>query len=275
MDSDQPTSARLKSEQSPPLEYAAPSLAWPPSDHARLSVGVALAAILLLVVAYATAADGAPVVVSLVLACAVLLCISAAIYLGIVGLQRSNEKGKAIAGIVVAVTLASIFALLVLTPSIGRPRGQANRIKCASNLRQIGYGIQLYANENKGLAPPNLGAVLLTQDLTSDVFICPSANHSRSTGPTTQAVVANLTPGKTLSYVYLYPGPNRRLDQLGPSMVLAYELPANHDHEGDFGRGGANFLFSDGSVDYVVNAQKVIDQLKAGQNPPAALAPAP
>jgi len=48
-----------------------------------------------------------------------------------------------------------IIALLIsiLLPSLNRAREQANRIKCASNLRQIGQSIQIYANENKGAFP--------------------------------------------------------------------------------------------------------------------------
>src|SRR3954470_21449331 len=44
-----------------------------------------------------------------------------------------------------------IIALLIsiLLPSLNRAREQANRIKCASNLKQIGMSIQIYANENK------------------------------------------------------------------------------------------------------------------------------
>src|SRR5579885_1333836 len=48
-----------------------------------------------------------------------------------------------------------IIALLIsiLLPSLNRARETANRVKCASNLRQIGQAILLYANENKGSYP--------------------------------------------------------------------------------------------------------------------------
>jgi len=113
-----------------------------------------------------------------------------------------------------------IIALLIsiLLPSLNRAREQANRVKCASNLRQIGQGIQMYANENKGNFPrtqfqvggglitTNQGAqnqnsfptppattgpvgvnnvcasfflLLKTQDLTGEVFICPSSQGER------------------------------------------------------------------------------------------------
>src|SRR5216117_3205783 len=48
-----------------------------------------------------------------------------------------------------------IIALLIsiLLPSLNRARETANRVKCASNLRQIGQAMLLYANENKGAFP--------------------------------------------------------------------------------------------------------------------------
>jgi prepilin-type processing-associated H-X9-DG protein len=48
-----------------------------------------------------------------------------------------------------------IIALLIsiLLPSLNRARETANRVKCASNLRQIGQAILLYANDNNGSYP--------------------------------------------------------------------------------------------------------------------------
>jgi prepilin-type N-terminal cleavage/methylation domain-containing protein/prepilin-type processing-associated H-X9-DG protein len=48
-----------------------------------------------------------------------------------------------------------IIALLIsiLLPSLSSARKQANMVKCASNLRQIGTVAHLYANENKGWIP--------------------------------------------------------------------------------------------------------------------------
>jgi len=48
-----------------------------------------------------------------------------------------------------------IIALLIsiLLPSLNKARETANRVKCASNLRQIGQAILLYSNENKGVYP--------------------------------------------------------------------------------------------------------------------------
>jgi prepilin-type processing-associated H-X9-DG protein/prepilin-type N-terminal cleavage/methylation domain-containing protein len=61
-----------------------------------------------------------------------------------------------------------IIALLIsiLLPSLGKAREQANAIKCASNLKQIGNAINMYVNQNKG-------------------FLAPWANLDQWTDPTT------------------------------------------------------------------------------------------
>lgn len=53
-----------------------------------------------------------------------------------------------------------IIALLIsiLLPVLGRIREQANITKCASNLRQLGQALIMYAGENKGQYPPNINA---------------------------------------------------------------------------------------------------------------------
>jgi prepilin-type processing-associated H-X9-DG protein len=89
-----------------------------------------------------------------------------------------------------------IIALLIsiLLPSLNRAREQANRIKCASNLKQIGLSIQIYANENKGAFPrtlytPGAGAGTVAPSLDNN-----GRNADGSFPPIAQAPVANNTP---------------------------------------------------------------------------------
>ena len=58
----------------------------------------------------------------------------------------------------VLVTLGVVGAMLVLLASlppriVGRSRESANKVKCASNLRQIGQSMRQYALDNGGDFP--------------------------------------------------------------------------------------------------------------------------
>jgi prepilin-type processing-associated H-X9-DG protein len=106
--------------------------------------------------------------------------------------------------------IALVLGLLmlgVIVPSVHRAREAANKVKCGSNLKQIGQGLLLYANDNNGDYPRTrwnvtspsptqytgsqasnpfaadgpadndvtaaMFLLLRTQELTSAVFICP------------------------------------------------------------------------------------------------------
>jgi prepilin-type processing-associated H-X9-DG protein len=139
---------------------------------------------------------------------------------------------------------------------------QANRAKCANNLRQIALASILYSGENGGRFPDTLDQVLLTQEITADVFVCPSSADERATGPTTQAVAANLTAGHHLSYVYVGKGLTDRTATA--DTVLLYEAASNH------GGSGMNVVFGDAHVQWydAQAAAKIIAELNAGHNPP-------
>jgi prepilin-type processing-associated H-X9-DG protein len=172
-----------------------------------------------------------------------------------------------------------IIALLIsiLLPSLNRAREQANRVKCASNLRQIGQGIQMYANENKGNFPrtyfkPTVAAViadssgatqpksfsddgktagpvldndvtsalfllLKTQDLTSEVFICPSSQGERdSFGGKSVQERSNFTDiPLNLTYSYVAPYPTQAARDAG--FKLNYTLTSDFAVAGDINPG--------------------------------------
>jgi prepilin-type processing-associated H-X9-DG protein len=161
--------------------------------------------------------------------------------------------------------LVAAACVFVLVPSLLRSldRSRHNhdpRVRCRSNLRQIGQGVQMYANENNGVFPNDFAALIVTQDITSETFVCEATNDWRAEGPTTQAIAANLTAGGHLSYVYVGKG----LTSYSPqTAVVAYETLTNH---GD----GTNVLYADGHVEWhnAAEAKWLMDELAAGHNPP-------
>jgi prepilin-type N-terminal cleavage/methylation domain-containing protein len=53
--------------------------------------------------------------------------------------------------LVVIGVIAVLIAMLL--PALGKARYQANMINCASNVRQFGLALQIYASENRGAVP--------------------------------------------------------------------------------------------------------------------------
>jgi predicted Zn finger-like uncharacterized protein/prepilin-type processing-associated H-X9-DG protein len=180
--------------------------------------------------------------------------------------QKKGLSGGAITGIVVGSIAVLLIPCLIsiLLPALNRAREQANRVKCASNLRQIGLACIIYANGQRDGAFPDSFQTLLKSgaSLSPDVFVCPSSNDSPPTGASGINV-----PGH-LSYVYSGIGLTNRA---GNTDVLAYEPLGNHKND------GINVLYGDGHVEFQtrVTAQRMIQRLKSGRQPSGKFVPIP
>jgi len=168
--------------------------------------------------------------------------------------QRRARRPRAFSYLELLVVLALIVLLIsFLLPSLHRPHDSSNRMKCASNLRQIGQALLLYSNDNRGAYPRTraslvvkdgpdpvpvwgtgiaatqpyeeggpaendvtaaLFMLLRTQDITSEVFACPSSDTEKDLyGGGTNAPInrSNFTDyKKNLSYSYQNPYPNSK-----------------------------------------------------------------
>jgi prepilin-type N-terminal cleavage/methylation domain-containing protein len=154
--------------------------------------------------------------------------------------RRSRPPGFTLVELLVVIGIIALL-ISILMPALSAAKERANRIKCSANLRSIGQGLLLYANDNKGIYPrtvvgpstsagytafTNAAAVdpfgtggplandvtaalfLLVRnaDINPEVFICPSSNQEKDTlgnKPANQR--SNFTSEKNLSYSYTNP----------------------------------------------------------------------
>jgi len=135
------------------------------------------------------------------------------------------------------------MSMSVIMPSFNKAREQANRVKSASNMRQIGLAMMIYADENRGKFPPDLGTLITTQEIGMEVFVNPSGNTQMpqlSGGPADTQTIVNWVNGES-DYVYLAAGLS---NVIGPDVVVL------HDKDGAHGGEGRNLLFGDGHVEF-------------------------
>ena len=143
----------------------------------------------------------------------------------------------AVAGIILGgLALAGVIAL----PSMNRAACGSTRIKCGSNLRQIGQALRQYAIDDirHGLFPPSMDVLVAESDLVPEVLTCPLSG--------TQSGPPPFVVGKNCDYRYLGAG---LADTLPPGVVLGTCDPTHHDNE------GANVLFGDGSVRWLTTSE--------------------
>ncbi len=144
--------------------------------------------------------------------------------------------------------VAAVPAMMgVFVPALGEAREAARKVQSASNMRQFGMGLHMYADEHDLRFPATLDA-LLDEDygLTRELFDNPRSDDGvaleLAADPELEEAPSNIS--RTGSY--LYAGGDLHLLDLRDAgqVAIAWEDP-------DFFYDGINVLYADGHVEFV------------------------
>lgn len=165
---------------------------------------------------------------------------------------KRERKGFTLIELLVVIAIIGILAAF-LTPAVQKAREKARRTGCASNLRQSGLALHLYASDWSEAFPSagsggsgNLGVLYSDYVDTAKVFDCPSD---------TKATDASVTGGTLSNSSYAYSEGLSEVDASTTAIMCDSGASDATVTTGDnHGADGVNVLFIGGNVKWIVAA---------------------
>jgi prepilin-type processing-associated H-X9-DG protein/prepilin-type N-terminal cleavage/methylation domain-containing protein len=219
--------------------------------------------------------------------------------------EPGHPKAFTLVELLVVIGIISVLIAMLL-PALNKAREAANTVACASNLRQIGTSMQMYATDNKGWIVPGRVPVLpnpnsecwfnlLSRDsnvyakganyglVYKKSFVCPSETRPISdfsymeycSNPYTMGyfvgqVVGTYASGGTREYkphkFTQLPVPTSDVILITDSNVTNTFALAYDVYIANRHNNGANFLYADGHVDYHKKGEVTTAILGRGSN---------